>query len=375
MTDELTCQDLARIPIVDNHCHLFDTTWRQHDLPALINMSLNAMPPDQLRLTMIYRKLLRELRSFLDVEDAADDTVLRIREERMRSDYPKWVGDLLSHGGIDTLVVDLGYKPATQSLDEFEGLVPAKTFYMFRIESVLDDLWRKFNAGELSFVEVEERFDASLRENMANSRMVAFKTIIGYRTGIEIQPVERADLLHAAASEKAFRDYFFLQTLSRAAEVGMPVQIHASFGESNIDQRRNHPGMLKWIFDQPAFATVPMVIVHGGYPHCFEAGYLASVYPNVYVDMSEMIPFVPFGSRQGLRDIFDMCPFNKILYGSDGFVTPEIHWLGARMARDSMTALLAEYIAAGLFDRDLALEVAGMVFADNATRLYRLEEP
>lgn len=364
--------DLTGIPMVDNHCHLFNTAPAPHDLPSILSMSLNDMPPEQLRHTMIYRKFLKELRAFLQMEGADDDAVLSRRSDRMAADYPQWVRHLMQDGGIDTLVVDLGYQPAHQSLDDFKRIVPAKVFTMFRIESVLDGLWQGFQAGEVSLGQVEERFNAALDENLADPDLKAFKSIIGYRTGIEVQPVQRGQLLDSRPGEKTFRDYFFLQTLSRASETGLPVQIHASFGESNIDQRRNHPGMLKWVFDQPAYRTLPLILVHGGYPHCFEAGYLASVYPNVYVDMSEMIPFVPFGSHRGLKDIFDMCPFNKILYGSDGFVIPEIHWLGARMARQTLTSLLSEFVAAGIFDRSLALAVANMVLWENATRLYRL---
>jgi predicted TIM-barrel fold metal-dependent hydrolase len=85
-----------------------------------------------------------------------------------------------------------------------------------------------------------------------------------------------------------------------------------------------------------------------------------------------MLPFVPIGASQGLSQIFDMCPFNKVLYGSDGFVLPEIHWLGAKMAKEALASLFSRYIEAGLFDYDLAFHVAGMVFSETARKLYGL---
>ncbi len=135
----------------------------------------------------------------------------------------------------------------------------------------------------------------------------------------------------------------------------------------------NNPFLLKDLLDHPRYKQSRLVLVHGGYPYCFEAGYLASVYPNLYVDISEMIPFVPMGAYQGLRQIFDMCPFNKVLYGSDGFIIPEIHWLGAKMAKAALSSLFSHYIEAGLFDHDLALRVANMVFSETARKLYGLE--
>lgn len=367
--------DLSRIPLVDNHCHLFHTMFKAHDLPSLLSMSLNDMPADQLRQTMVFRRLMRELALFLQRKGSDDADLLSRRAALMTADYGRWVRGLFQDVNIRTLIVDTGYQPADQPPAEFEDLVPADVYYMFRIESRLDDLWQRLNNKELTLEDVEIKFDEELEKNIAGPRVAALKSIIGYRTGIDIQPVERRRLKEHPPAEKAFRDYFFLRTLERAAQIGLPVQIHASFGESNIDVRRNHPAMLKWVFDQPAFRSVPMVIVHGGYPHCFEAGYLASVYPHVYVDFSEMNPFVPLGFQKGLRDIFDMCPFNKILYGSDGFVVPEIHWLAARMARGAMTGLLNSLVDDGLFDADDALNVARMVFSENAVALYRLPDP
>jgi len=135
----------------------------------------------------------------------------------------------------------------------------------------------------------------------------------------------------------------------------------------------NNPFLLKDLLDHPKYGQSRFILVHGGYPYCFEAGYLASVYPNLYVDISEMIPFVPMGAYQGLRQIFDMCPFNKVLYGSDGFIIPEIHWLGAKMAKAALSSLFSQYIEAGLFDHDLALQVGRMVFSETARKLYGLE--
>ena len=271
------------------------------------------------------------------------------------------------------MLVDLGYKPAEVNLADFESLVPARVYYMFRMESVLDDLWKELAGGRIDFRQVEESYLAALDQALAAPNLVAVKSIIGYRTGLAVEPVGRVQMIAAPPSEKNFRDYFLLQTLAKLKTRGLPLQLHAAFGESNIDIRRNHPALLKNLLDHPDYRLIRIVLVHGGYPHCFEAGYLASVYPNLYVDISEMFPFVPRGALRGLRDIFDMCPFSKVLYGSDGFIVPEIHWLGAKMVKDALAQLFTEYLDAGLVDSDLAYRMARMVFAENAQILYGLE--
>ena len=101
-----------------------------------------------------------------------------------------------------------------------------------------------------------------------------------------------AEMLSADVREKTFRDYFLLQGLEKTIQQGIPFQIHAAFGESNINMLNNNPALLKDLLEHPRYNQATIVLLHGGNPYNFETGYLASVYPNVYVDISEMFPFV-----------------------------------------------------------------------------------
>ena len=363
---------IANLPLVDNHCHFFSASYQSHDLAKALSISREEMPPEQLRNTMVYRLLLRELGRFLDIPDASERELLAERRRRMSEDYRAWVEALFTEGGIEALVLDEGYLPAAQPRDSFEVVAHCRVHYLLRMENLLDPLWEAFRQGSRDFKSVESRYFTSLAEALDGKGIVGLKSIIGYRTGLEVAPVERSELLGCKASEKQFRDYFFFETMRRVTGRGLPVQIHAGFGESHIDVRRNHPGMLKFIFEQADFRDLKFVLVHGGYPRSFEAGYLASIYPNVYVDLSEMIPFVPLGARQGVLDIMSMCPLNKILYGSDGFGIPEIHWLGAKLGREIIGGIMADFVEMGLFDHDGAVEAARLIFADNARKLYGL---
>lgn len=364
--------DFSLLPLVDSHCHLFGLAYQPRDPAAVFNMSLNPMPADQLHHTLVYRWLLKALREFLALENCSDEEVLRTHRHRLQIDYSRWVKDLFADAVIDTLLVDYSYQPAAVDLERFEDFAPAHVYYVFRIESLLDDIWPQLKAGVFDFREAEKRFFEQLERGLSKSGTVAIKSIIGYRTGLAVAKADRSAMIAAAPSEKQFRDYFLQESLAIAGKKGLPVQIHAAFGESNIDIRNNHPGLLKGLLEDPRFAEVRIVLVHGGYPRCFEAGYLASVYPNVYVDISEMFPFVPLGSRRGLQAILDMCPFNKIVYGSDGFEVPEIHWLAARMAKTALSLIFSGYVEAGLFTQDYAVQVAEMIFSETARKLYGL---
>ena len=364
---------IANLPLVDNHCHFFRPDYQPHDLAGALNISREEMPPEQLRNTMVYRCLLKELRLLLDMPGASEEELLAERRRRMERDYPAWVRAMFTDGGIEALLLDEGYLPAAQSRESFEAVSSCRVHYLLRMENLLDPLWNEFRQGPLDFKSLESRYFSALDKALGREGIIGLKSVIGYRTGLEVGPVERSEMLGGKASEKQFRDYFFFETIRRLAGRNLPVQIHAGFGESHIDVRRNNPGMLKFIFEQACFRDQRFVLVHGGYPRSFEAGYLASIYPNVYVDLSEMIPFVPLGARRGVLDIMSMCPLNKILYGSDGFGIPEIHWLGARMGRGIIGGIMADLVAQGLFNHDEAVEAARLIFADNARALYGLE--
>jgi hypothetical protein len=358
--------DLANLPVIDNHCHLFDVEYHERDLARTLSLSLNDPPLDQLANTLVYRKMLKELGDFLGVR-GRDEDILARREHLMKTSYRQYVGSLFGDARIHTLLIDLGYKPAEVGLAEFEELVPARVKYLYRIETILDEIWKQ----GLGFTAAEEKFYQSL-DAAISTGIVGIKSIIGYRTGLDIKERPRSDLKKDSKDEKEFRDYFLLRAIEKATETGLPLQIHAAFGESNLNLLNNNPLLLKGLLDNPKYNKIAIILVHGGYPYSFEAGYLAAMYPRLYLDISEMVPFVPLGSRQGIRNMLDMCPLNKIMYGSDGFVLPDLHWLGAKVAKQEVAAILSELIALGLQDQDLALTTAGDIFFDTARKVYSL---
>ena len=73
--------DFSSLPLVDSHCHFFEITYKPHDLAAVLNMSLNAMPSEQLHHTLIYRRVVKTLRDFLGMENRTDEELLHARRQ------------------------------------------------------------------------------------------------------------------------------------------------------------------------------------------------------------------------------------------------------------------------------------------------------
>lgn len=123
--------------------------------------------------------------------------------------------------------------------------------------------------------------------------------------------------------------------------------------------------------EEDELKDVKIILVHGSYPYTFETGYLCTVYPSLYCDVSEFVPLVPLGMGKGLADLFDLCPLNKIMYGSDGAAAPEIYWFAANVFRRKLTFPLQDIMAQGMVHENYALTVAEVILSGTAADIYR----
>jgi uncharacterized protein len=83
---------------------------------------------------------------------------------------------------------------------------------------------------------------------------------------------------------KPLLEYFFCSAVDWAAQHRIPVQLHTGFGDRDIDLRLANPLRLRPLLERGTLDRSPLVLLHASYPYVREAAYLASVYPDVYVD-------------------------------------------------------------------------------------------
>ncbi|ORA08279.1 amidohydrolase family protein [Mycobacterium arosiense] len=206
---------------------------------------------------------------------------------------------------------------------------------------------------------------------------VATKSILAYRGGFDgdLSDPSPAEVAEAASRWRdrggtRLQDRVLLRFgLHQALRLGKPLQFHVGFGDRDCDLHRANP-LLLLDFLRGA-ANVPIVLLHC-YPYEREAGYLAQALNNVYVDGGLSVNHLGARSPAFLARLLELAPFSKILYSSDGFGPPELHFLGTVLWRKGIHRVLREFVDRDDWSEPDALRVVDLIARENAARIYRV---
>ena len=99
-----------------------------------------------------------------------------------------------------------------------------------------------------------------------------------------------------------------------------------------MDLRRSDPLLLRGFCELTQERAVPLMLLHC-YPYHRQAGYLAHAYPHVYLDVGLAINHVGARAAAVVAESLELAPFGKVLFSSDAWGPPELHYLGALLWR------------------------------------------
>jgi len=375
--------DLTGIPVIDNHCHGILRrqpaelmAWRER----FTESRDPGMRQEHVTTTLLYRRLIRAMAAFLDCAPS-EDAVLEARRGRDRDSL---VRDLLRAARIEALLLDQGYPPRDQVIPDANlgTLAGCETFPMLRVELVMQELI----AAHDTLDAVEEALRAALADVRAQG-YVALKSIVAYRTGLDIKTWQREEAQAAfrqargeatetgalRLAHKPLLDTLLHMVFAEAARQEVPVQFHVGYGDADADMLLANPLRLRAVLEEPAYRSMPVVLLHECYPYTREGAYLAAVYENVHLDLSYGIPFLGYGEMAAFtRAAFGVAPASKLLYSSDGVGVPELHWISALDGRRILGEALGEIVAQGDLTAGEAEAAGAAVLRGNAVRLYRL---
>jgi uncharacterized protein len=369
---------LARtVPLIDHHCHgVAGGELDRSGLEALI--SEGGAPPDGETNfdTPIGLAIRRHCAPLLDLAPHAPvEEYLARRSELGTAEVNR---RYLRATGTSRYLVDTGHRPqGLTTPEEMSELTGSATSHVVRLESVAEALAE----DGVDAAEFAERFAERLATQVADVGAVGVKSVAAYRTGLRLAPDRPSpgEVAGAAARWLAggpgsagwrVADPVLQRlTLWAAVDLGLPIQFHIGFGDSDIRLREVDPALLTdWLHRH----RVPVMLLHC-WPWHRHASYLACIYPHVHLDLGSVLHYVgPRRSVEVLAEAAEVTPFTRLLYSSDAYGAPELYLLGALNYRLALDALLRDRVDSGEWAGADAERVAHLVSHGNAERVYRL---
>jgi predicted TIM-barrel fold metal-dependent hydrolase len=384
--------DLTGCPVIDDHCHGF----RAADLAGLDPLGWED------RLTMMGMCFLSSGQTDAalarQVTSLRDDTVFALtarrwlaerlgvepepqalaaaRADALRIDPAGYCAGLMAEQHITAVIADDGFPQPTVYREEFEQSLGVPVYRVARIEPMIVEL----QGRDVGWPDFEAGFEELLDEAARDPHLVGYKSIIAYRTGLDVGAPTAAqagaayDAWRAAGwpkgrgSGKVVRDYCLRAALRAAKRHDRVIHLHCGGGDPDIVLAHVRPqdvyGLLHDHMDQP------IVLIHGGYPWMAEAAYIASILPFVSIDLSEFLPWASLGIDRELETLLGVVPAGKILYGSDEASEPEVFWVSARMAREALERVLHRAVQRDFLTVAEAERIGRGVLAGNTARLH-----
>jgi predicted TIM-barrel fold metal-dependent hydrolase len=369
---------LADLPLIDHHCH--GVARGPLDRAGFEAQLCEAAGPSQWHGSLFDSQVGFAVRRVcsplldLPVHAPADDYLAR-RAELGADEVNR---RLVTSTGISEFLVDTGYLGDTVTSPAELGQLGAATAQrIVRLETVAEQVVTTTSAAGFA-----DAYRAALHEAAAGA--VGLKSIAAYRVGLDLDPRRPAptDVEVAAARWQADLDNgapprMADEVLTRFAfwtgvDLGLPVQFHVGYGDSDIDLHRCDPLLLTPLLRATADMGVPIMLLHN-YPFHRHAGYLAQVFDHVFVDVGLTVQGVGNRAREVLAELFELAPFGAVLFSTDAFGLAELYAVSTALFRDALDGFLDGGVADGSWSADDARRIARMVCADNARRAYRLD--
>jgi uncharacterized protein len=375
--DLLSC--VAEQPLVDHHCH--GVLCRDADEAALESMLTEGAgwaggSVFDSQAGFMFRRLCPPV---LDLPPHAEvDAYVARRAELGATEVSK---RFLVAAGLSELCVDTGFTPEpVTSPAELGDLAGATAHEIVRLERVAEDVVAA-GVGAVGFADAVR---SALATRTASA--VGVKSIAAYRTGLDLRAERPSDsevtaaagrwLGSSEASGHSGSPRVADETLQRfliwcGVDLRLPVQFHVGYGDSDVDLHRCNPLLLTPLLRAIQPTGVPVMLLHN-YPYHREAGYLAQVFPHVYVDAGLATHNLGARAPALLAEALELAPYGKFLYSSDAFGLPELYYLGAALFRSALSEFLRNGLAEDLYTERTAVRLTRMICADNAKRAYQL---
>ncbi len=362
-TTEHLLHVIQTTPVIDHHAHNILLPSEQEIHPLLsITTEATGEALQHTSSTLAHIRAVQQLAKILQCEPVWETVEVKLQGKRALDD-DSWAK--LCFSGIETVLIDDGLDTNTvHPYTWHDRLTPSPCKRIVRIEKIAEDAllqaikYRESVRGQskaqfnlTNFV--LEKFVSEINRAILDSEVVGFKSVICYRTGLAIPQYDEGmfhqgiqaisdakDLVrNASRLEDAVLSPGFVHLTAQLITRGnfrKPFQFHTGLGDNDIRLRFSSPSHMQPFIEQ--YPSVPIVLLHASYPFTKEAGYLASTYRNVYLDIGEVFPMVSHeGQENVIREALELCPSEKLLWSTDGHWFPETYLLAMLQIREALS--------------------------------------
>ena len=369
---------LAELPLVDHHVHGviredpslegFTQMITESDrTPTSLNEAMN---------TQVGFATRRWVAPLLDLEPSVGSQEYFDRRLALGADEVN--RRLLRASGIGHYFIETGLKGTDiHGLAGMAQLSGAKVDEIIRIESVAEQV-------ALSGVTAEgfsSNFFSALATQSQNA--IGLKSIVAYRIGLDFEAAPPSAYEVEVAAGKWFQEIahsgksrvsdpiLLRHLIFSAAQLNKPMQFHIGFGDPDLNLHRCDPLLLTDLIRDFESRRIPVMLLHT-YPYQRNAGYLAQMFRNVYLDVGLAVNYTGARSNAIIAESLELAPFHKILFSSDAWGLPELTYLGAMLFRRGLGELLDSFVSRGDWSKEDAMSVAQQIGRDNALNAYGL---
>jgi hypothetical protein len=319
--------------------------------------------------------LLRWLAAHLGCEPTRA-AVTAARSASIETDAIGYTKALLEAAGVVAVLADEGYPQPPIAADEFASTIGVRVHRVARLEPWI------LQHRDRTFDDLVSGVEAAVATAASDPNCVAYKSIVAYRTGLDVGDPSSSEARisfdgwredgwrESREHAKPVRDFLIRRALAVAKANDRPFHFHCGGGDPDIDLAHAGPrGLFPLLVDHQDQA---IVLVHSGWPWVEEAAYIASALPNVYLELSELIPWGWGQVEPALEVIVGSVPAAKVMYGSDEAGEPEAFWVSARMARAALERVLARFVERDYLSVDDAERLGRLVLADACRALHSI---
>jgi uncharacterized protein len=387
--------NFSRCPVVDNHSHLLDPKKKTYEAIGLAREFFHGIgdiplagvtkerqwgATEELSFHFPYMGVVLTAVCQLAKLFQCAPTLEAVTAERNRRTEAHGLGGyakmLFEDGGIVASVVDSNVSIGDPVLE----LTPGRKLRLLQMDPLLKKLLESCG----SYAELLRSFQSAVEKSIREDRFVGIKSHLGERVGFGAAPVEadEAERYFAAAVKgdgEAYKKIYMaivLASMIQAQELNFPIHFHTGITGGLWDGpiANCDPFLFAPILRQQRFLRTKVVLLHAGHPWMQHAGAMAHTFPHVWVDTGWATPWISQKIVDLYRDVISMAPLSKIMIGSGGHGSPEIHWLAAKTAKIALGEVFGDAVRLGLMGEQDADKCGRMILYGNAARLYGLPE-